>query len=139
MEQLQWKVKHKVDFTQEVDVLETILLTAGVENIEKFLAPSKEDTFDPFLFRNMKEGLELLHNNLKGKIFIKVDCDVDGFTSAAYMKQFIQKIAPDVEIEYRLDFNKRHGCFYEDVAHYQKGELSLRNLQHLWKTYTFAA
>ena len=125
MEKLQWKVKHKVDFTQEVDVLETILLTAGVENIEKFLAPSKEDTFDPFLFRNMKEGLELLHNNLKGKIFIKVDCDVDGFTSAAYMKQFIQKINPDVEIEYRLDFNKRHGCFYEDVAHYQKGELSL--------------
>lgn len=125
MEQLQWKVKHKVDFTQEVDVLETILLTAGVENIEKFLAPSKEDTFDPFLFRNMKEGLKLLHDNLKGKIFIKVDCDVDGFTSAAYIKQFIQKIALDVEIEYRLDFNKRHGCFYEDVAHYQKGELSL--------------
>ena len=125
MEQLQWKVKHKVDFTQELDVLETILTTAGVENIEKFLHPSKDDICDPFLFKNIKEGLELLHNNLKGKIFIKVDCDVDGFTSAAYIKQFIQKIAPDVEIEYRLDFNKRHGCFYEDVAHYKKGELSL--------------
>ena len=125
MEKLQWKVKHKVDFTQETDVLETILLTAGVEDIEKFLAPSKKDTFDPFLLRNIEEGLKVLHENLQGKIFIKVDCDVDGFTSAAYMKQFLQKIAPDVEIEYRLDFNKRHGCFYEDVAHYKKGELSL--------------
>ena len=125
MEQLQWKVKHKVDFTQEADVLETILHTAGVKDIEKFLHPSKSDTFDPFLFRNMKKGLKLLHDNIKGKIFIKVDCDVDGFTSAAYIRQFIQKIAPEVEIEYRLDFNKRHGCFYEDVAHYKKGELSL--------------
>ena len=125
MERLQWKVKHKVDFTQEVDVLETILETAGVKNIEQFLHPSKENVCDPFLFRNIKEGLKLLHDNLKGKIFIKVDCDVDGFTSAAYIKQFIQKIAPEVEIEYRLDFNKRHGCFYEDVAHYKKGELSL--------------
>ena len=125
LEQLQWKVKHKVDFTQEIDALETILLTAGVENIEKFLHPDKEEIFDPFLFRNIKEGLELFHNNLKGKIFIKVDCDVDGFTSAAYMRQFIQKIAPNVEIDYRLDFNKKHGCFYEDVAHYNKDELSL--------------
>ena len=123
MEQLQWRVKHQVDFTQEIDVLETILTTAGVEDIDKFLAPSKQDTFSPFLFKNIEKGLEVLHDNLKGKIFIKVDCDVDGFTSSAYMKQFIQKIAPEVEVEYRLDFNKRHGCFYEDVAHYKKGEL----------------
>ena len=125
LEQLQWKVKHNVDFTQEIDVLETILQTAGVTDIKKFLSPTIEDTFDSFLFRNMKEGLKVFHDNLKGKIFIKVDCDVDGFTSAAYIKQFIQKIAPEVEIDYRLDFNKRHGCFYEDVAQYNKGDLSL--------------
>ena len=125
MEKLQWKVKHKVDFTQEVDFLETILKGNGVEDIENFLYPTKKFVLDPFTLDNMDKGLELLHNNLDKQIFIKVDCDVDGFTSSAYLRQFILKINPDARIEYRLDFNKRHGLFYEDVAHFQKDELGL--------------
>ena len=125
MEKLQWKVKHKVDFTQEVDFLETILKGNGVEDIESFLHPTKKFVLDPFTLDNMDKGLELLHNNLDKQIFIKVDCDVDGFTSSAYLRQFVLKINPDARIEYRLDFNKRHGLFYEDVAHFQKDELGL--------------
>ena len=125
MEKLQWKVKHKVDFTQELDFLETILKGNGVEDIESFLRPTEKFVLDPFSMDNMNKGLELLHNNLDKQIFIKVDCDVDGFTSSAYLRQFILKINPEARIEYRLDFNKRHGLFYEDVAHFQKGELGL--------------
>ena len=125
MEKLQWKVKHKVDFTQELDFLETILKGNGVEDIENFLRPSAKFVLDPFSLDNMDKGLELLHNNLDKQIFIKVDCDVDGFTSSAYLRQFILKINPEARIEYRLDFNKRHGLFYEDVAHFKKGELGL--------------
>lgn len=125
MEKLQWKVKHKVDFTQELDFLETILKGNGVEDIESFLRPSAKFVLDPFSLDNMDKGLELLHNNLDKQIFIKVDCDVDGFTSSAYLRQFILKINPEARIEYRLDFNKRHGLFYEDVAHFKKGELGL--------------
>jgi single-stranded-DNA-specific exonuclease len=125
MEKLQWKVKHKVDFTQELDFLETILKGNGVEDIENFLRPSEKFVLDPFSLDNMDKGLELLHNNLDKQIFIKVDCDVDGFTSSAYLRQFILKINPEARIEYRLDFNKRHGLFYEDVAHFKKGELGL--------------
>lgn len=125
MEKLQWKVKHKVDFTQELDFLETILKGNGVEDIESFLRPTEKFVFDPFSLENMDKGLELLHNNLDKQIFIKVDCDVDGFTSSAYLRQFILKINPEARIEYRLDFNKRHGLYYEDVAHFKKGELGL--------------
>ena len=125
MEKLQWKVKHKVDFTQELDFLETILKGNGVEDIESFLRPSEKFVLDPFSLENMDKGLELLHNNLDKQIFMKVDCDVDGFTSSAYLRQFILKINPEARIEYRLDFNKRHGLFYEDVAHFKEGELGL--------------
>lgn len=125
MEKLKWKVKHNVDFTQEIDFLETILKGNGVEDIRSFLTPTVKFTLDPFTLNNMQEGIELLHNNLHKQIFIKVDCDVDGFTSSAYLRQFILKLNPDAKIEYRLDFNKRHGLFYEDVAHFEKDELGL--------------
>lgn len=125
MEKLQWKVKHDIDFSEEVDFLETILHSDGVENIEAFLSPSYNCTYNPFLLDNMEKGIQLLHDNIDKKIFIKVDCDTDGFTSAAVLKKFIEKLNPKAEIEYRLDFNKRHGLFYENVAHYKKGELGL--------------
>lgn len=64
----------------------------------------------------MEKGIDLLHNNLDKKIFIKVDPDVDGYTSAAYVRMFLQRIKPDVEIEYMLNFNKRHGLYLEDIV-----------------------
>lgn len=125
MEQLHWKVKHQVDFSQEDDFLETILKSCGVENINDFLHPSQKFELDPFSLDNMDKGLELLHNNLDKKIFIKVDCDTDGFSSASYLRQFIEKINPEARIDYRLNFEKKHGLTFEDVAQYKKGELGL--------------
>lgn len=116
MEKLQWKVKHPIDFENDVDFLNTILTSVGVIDIDSFLHPTIKHTYDSFLLKNMEKGIKLLHDNLDKKIFIKVDCDVDGYTSAAYIRQFIESLNPDIKIEYRLDFNKRHGLFYEDVA-----------------------
>lgn len=125
MERLQWKTKHKINFAEENDFLETILHSDGIEDIDSFLNPVYKHTHDSLLLDNMKEGIKLLHDNIDKKIFIKVDCDTDGFTSASVLRQFIEKINPKAEIDYRLDFNKRHGLFYENIAHYQKGELGL--------------
>lgn len=125
MEKLHWKVKHNVDFSQETDFLETILKSCGVKDIESFLHPSQKFELDPFSLDNMEEGLQLLHNNLDKKIFIRVDCDCDGFSSASYIRQFIEKINPQAQIDYRLNFEKRHGLTFEDVAQYKKGDLGL--------------
>ena len=43
----------------------------------------------------MKEGIQLLHSKLGGTVFIKRDPDVDGYTSSAYLKGFINDISPD--------------------------------------------
>lgn len=115
MEKLHWRVKNNTDFTQEVDFLDTILKSVGVENVQEFLHPTVKHTHDPLLLKNMEKGLELLHNNLDKKIFIKVDPDVDGYTSAAYVRLFLQKLNPNIQIEYKLDYNKRHGLYYEDI------------------------
>ena len=65
MKKLEYKVIHEgVDFTKEVNFLDTILESNGVEAIDAFLNVNKDDIFNPFLMKNMKEGVELLHSVL---------------------------------------------------------------------------
>lgn len=115
MEKLIWNVAHKCDFNKEVDFLETILNSLGVKDIKGFLNVNINHTYDPFLFKNMKDGIELLHKNLNKKIFIKIDSDTDGYTSASYIYQFIKVIAPETEIIYGLNYKKEHGLIFKDV------------------------
>lgn len=115
MEKLIWNVRHKCDFNKETDFLHTILKSAGIEDIESFLNVNINHTHNPFLLKNMEEGIETLHKNLNKKIYIKVDSDADGYTSAAYIYQFIKEIAPETEIIYGFNFKKEHGLTYKDV------------------------
>lgn len=123
MSELHWKTLHKCEFNMEDDFLESILRASGVINTHDFLNVSKKHTHDPWLFNNMDKAVELLHKCLGKKIYIKVDADVDGFTSAAYIRQFIETISPETEIVYGLNYKKEHGIFYDDVS--DIGNLSL--------------
>ena len=130
---LQWKVKHTKDFSKEIDFLETLLIENGVneEDIPRFLAPKKKEIHSPFLMDNMEEAVELVHNSLKNakknkrKIMVKVDPDVDGYTSSSAIIQFLNAVAQDVEIEYELNFEKVHGLTLEDVIAKKKDEYEL--------------
>ena len=115
MKKLLWNTIHKVDFNKEYDFLETILNAVGIKDVKSFLNVNINHTYNPFLFKNMSEGIELLHKNLNKKIFIKVDSDADGHTSSAYIYQFIKDIAPNTEIICGFNFKKEHGLLYEDV------------------------
>lgn len=124
MEKLLWKTLNKCQFNKEDDFLETILTQAGITDIYGFLHVNKQDTYSPFLFNNMKNGIELLHSKLGGSIFIKRDPDVDGYTSAAYMKGFITDISPDTKIYCGGNYQKEHGLVVSDIEPYVN-ELSL--------------
>ena len=102
-DKLQWKVKHKTDFAKEYDFLESVLIENGVEaeDIPLFLNPKKKECInDPFLMKNMDKAVEALHEFIaddkkrtkksKKVIRMRVDPDVDGYTSSAYLTQFIQ-------------------------------------------------
>jgi single-stranded-DNA-specific exonuclease len=45
----------------------------------------------------------------QGRILIIVDCDVDGFTSAAILYMYTRRIAPEVQIDFWLHEGKQHG------------------------------
>ena len=124
MNKLLWKTIHQYEFNKEDDYLARILNQAGIEDIYEFLHVNKSHTHDPFLLKNIKVGVDLLHSNLNKTIFIKRDPDVDGFTSAAYLNGFISDIAPDTRIIVGGSYQKEHGLKISDIEKYCD-ELSL--------------
>lgn len=124
MNKLLWKTIHQCEFNKEDDYLARILNQAGIEDIYEFLHVNKSHTHDPFLLKNIKVGVDLLHSNLNKTIFIKRDPDVDGFTSAAYLNGFISDIAPDTRIIIGGSYQKEHGLKISDIEKY-RDELSL--------------
>lgn len=99
--------------------LKNLLAARGVTDIEEFLDPSIRELNSPELFDNITEGAKLLTETLQianSKILIVVDCDVDGFTSAAIIYQYIKLIEPHQDIDFILHEHKQHGL----QDHYQK-------------------
>ena len=60
------------------------------EQIEKFLNPTRNDFYDPFLMPDMEVAVERIIKAIdnKEKVIIYGDYDVDGITSTTVLKQF---------------------------------------------------
>ena len=88
-----------------------LLRARGVEDVELFLNPDASCIQSPSDLANINEGAELLYNVVlkKGHILLVVDCDCDGFTSAAIMYQYLRDICEDIPITYLLHEGKQHG------------------------------
>lgn len=100
--------------------LKELLLDRGVINSsqdfqEKYFNPTIANEHNPELLDHMEEGYQLLIKHLKAggsKIYICIDCDVDGFTSAATLYNYFDKVLKPIynfEVEYHIPEGKEHG------------------------------
>lgn len=83
-------------------LLATILVNRGIieeEKIRKFLEPTRDDFYDPFLMPDMEVAtnriIQAIHNN--EKIMIYGDYDVDGITSISVLQKFLEERGMKVE------------------------------------------
>lgn len=88
-----------------------LLKFKGIKDIDRYISPDIMCLNSPTNFENIEAGAGLLKMAISTNwnILIIVDSDNDGFTSAAIIYQYIKKIAPDINIEYRLHEGKQHG------------------------------
>ena len=93
-----------------------VLLNRGIaeKDIEHYLNTTDDDLIDPSTIEHMEEGaLILLHRiALDEDIYIQVDADVDGYTSAAILINYMYRIWPDFvlnHVHFGLHKNKEHG------------------------------
>lgn len=77
------------------ELLAKILVNRNVseEDLDVFLNPTRNDLHDPYLLPDIKKAIDriLLARDKKEKIIIYGDYDVDGITSQAVLKQFLEE------------------------------------------------
>lgn len=73
-----------------------------VDDIEKFLNPTRNDFHDPFLMPDMNKAVDRIKKALETneKICIYGDYDVDGITSTTLLKRFFKSLGKDVRSIY---------------------------------------
>lgn len=79
-----------------------ILLGRGIADAasaQKFLCPSLDDLYDPFLLNDMEKAVERIVFGLENhqKMVIYGDYDVDGVTSTAILLDFLKSLGADVD------------------------------------------
>ena len=123
-------MKYKVinngyDFINENNLLNELLKRRGVGNPEKLLNLNEKVILNGMTLKNMQEGIDLLMKHIKSetKIHIIIDCDTDGFTSAAYtylyLKDIVKIINKNINITYSLHNKKQHGIILEELEGYE--------------------
>jgi len=93
------------------EIRDIIFKNRQVDEMLEFMSPSEKDILDPFLLDNMQEGIDLLfkHIEQKNNIFIIVDSDVDGYTSAAIIYRYLKDNFPPVRLKWMVHESKAHG------------------------------
>ena len=91
--------------------LEDILKLKGIKDINSFLNPTVENTESELLFDNIEKSRDVFVKHIENKsvIDLLVDCDVDGFTSASNIYQYIKRINQNIKIRCFVHKGKIHG------------------------------
>ena len=116
---MQYVRKTSQNFTE--DFLENLLVDRGIleqtpEFYEAYFNPTKTNEHSPELLDHMEEGYQLLKRHLmgNGRLYIPVDPDMDGYTSASLFYLYVTEcMAPRLgvtpSIEFHIPTNKAHG------------------------------
>ena len=86
----------------------------SVNEIKHYQEVSIEDTYSPDLFEDINEGVKMLVKHIQAldKTGILVDCDADGFTSAALLTNYFESVFPywsNVSLLHFFHSDKQHG------------------------------
>lgn len=89
-------------------------------DIDHYLNTTRDDILDPGLLDNIAQGAKMFIQHLAAgdKIFVQVDSDVDGYTSAAALINYANMIAPghaQQNISYRIHDGKEHGIILDAI------------------------
>lgn len=87
------------------------LTACGVEDSKQYLEADLSCAQSPWLYPNMKEAVDRLHQASKrnDKIGILIDCDYDGISSAACLYNFLMSVWPELDIKTFMHVGKGHG------------------------------
>ena len=108
--------------SQNYDVVEQVLINRGLkqEDIYHYLNTTEDDLYDPTLIANIEQGAKMLvyHVSQGHDIFVQIDSDCDGYTSAALLLNYMYRLFPaytQLHVKYRLHEGKEHGLLLDTI------------------------
>lgn len=106
----------------EPTMIEQVLLNRGIkrENIQHFLNLSDADIIAPNRVANIEAGVKMLlkHINENSLVYMPIDSDCDGFTSAALFINYLNRLFPHFaqnNIIYKAQLDKHHGIVEDRI------------------------
>ena len=105
------KIKPLLQSIDASNFIEQYLTACGVEDVEDYLCADLNACEDPWLYPNMKQAVDRLHDAITNneKIGLVVDCDADGYCSASLIHHFIKRISHKQDIVCFYHVGKQHG------------------------------
>lgn len=107
---------------RKLSIIEQIFANRGMSPKETahYLAVNKDDVYSPLLIDRIEQGAAMLlkHIQNQDKIFIQIDSDCDGYTSAAALINYLYKLFPEytkTHILYRVHCGKEHGLYIDTI------------------------
>lgn len=102
--------------------VEQVLANRGIapENVKHYLNTTDEDILSPMLIMNIEEGVKVLITHIAqgDKVLIQIDSDCDGYTSAAALINYLNRLFPgfvQTNVYYRIHTGKQHGILLETI------------------------
>ena len=101
----------KNDYLDSEKIFRQVLENRSVKNIDRYVNLDDGILHDYSLLNNIDLAVECLDKHIKdgGNISIIVDCDPDGYCSAAMMYNYLRRTLKHNRIKYILHEKKKHG------------------------------
>jgi single-stranded-DNA-specific exonuclease len=122
---MKWiKRQVKIEPKQNDLPIDEIAKIRGIKDVNRFLNPSKDELFDPYLIKNIEEASNRIIRAIKSneKILVSYDPDADGLTSASTMIRYLKNYTQNVDYIYG-ERNDGHGIYemIRQSEHFDEG------------------
>ncbi len=116
---MRYKIINEED-TMKGSALCRVLRNRGIKDPIHYLNTTDDDIIDPATIKNVPEAAALLlkHINKGHKIFVNIDSDCDGYTSSAFMINWLYRNFPSFTTNYvswAMHADKAHGLLMEQI------------------------
>lgn len=114
---MEYQLISPVDPTKSV--IQQVLNNRGIKDVLHYLNTTNEDLNNPMLLANIKQAAHtLLRHCQRGKVYVQIDEDADGYTSSAILLNYLHRIIPsiiDCNFTYGLRDLKLHGIDMDNI------------------------
>lgn len=105
---------------KSLSITEQIFLNRGLTDVNHYLNTTREDVLPPETIDRIREGATILVKAIQQSkpTFIQIDSDCDGYTSAALLINYLNRIAPYFAsnyLSYSVQDGKEHGIFLDKI------------------------